>query len=394
MHFRCPKCLVLTETGPPLAGATSVIARCPGCRRSYRISVGPAGARPDRTRYRQAEDFARRHRIDIASAYSILEGITTLEEVQARTSQAPALPRAAPAPVAPPAAAAVSPATHPVAGVEEPQELPYDPGFAAAVRDGSLTVDQATARGNRGALIARLAARHRLPIELATKLADNRVNIRQAIDEKLRHERAALPRALPSPSFGIWSFAVYSLGALILGGLLVHVMDLFGNRRPGSRDGALGPRVARAEPAPAREETAPPPAASGGAASVETDAVGQVVRIEGPDPRSVLFEFCLTGHLAGQCEPVGLMDGVPPGTTQRLGMFRNHSQEGAPLRALAIRRDVRTGRWTAGDGRHPILTRAESELPQGMKMTAVSMPSGMSRAVSGAEPLAQAGPID
>ena len=48
-----------------------------------------------------------------------------------------------------------------------------------------------------------------------------------------------------------------------------------------------------------------------------------------------------------------------------------------PLRAILIRKDARTGRWSAGDGRTPILTEAPPILPPGGHAVPVSEADGL-----------------
>ena len=72
--------------------------------------------------------------------------------------------------------------------------LSYDPGFEPAVREGFLSRREAMARGNRNAFAEDLARRHRLPLDLAWQVADQRVHLHQVM---LRVGRIA---GLPSAS--------------------------------------------------------------------------------------------------------------------------------------------------------------------------------------------------
>jgi len=245
------------------------------------------------------------------------------------------------------------------------REAAYDPGFASAVSAGSLTVQQAIERGDRRALSARLAQRHRLPSHLALQVADNRITVRQALALKVDEENKEVPRPQTSVSHGVWNFMVYSIGALILCGLGVHIYHVWGEYLAlrGAKGFATEANAAvRPQPAtPPVISPAPPPAMT----ASKSDAVGQVTEITGPDPRSVLISFCETGRQSGRREPVEIAPVVPPHLALRLGIFRSLDQPGAPSRAIRIREDSQTGRWVAGDGRGPIQTEVPPAQPPG-----------------------------
>ncbi|MGH9797590.1 MAG: hypothetical protein ACRD5D_05475, partial [Candidatus Polarisedimenticolia bacterium] len=103
-----------------------------------------------------------------------------------------------------------------------------------------------------------------------------------------------------------------------------------------------------------------------------TDTVGQLVEVTGPDPKSVLIVFCTSGRQAGRREPVGVAAALPPSPSARLGLFRSLDANNMPsLRAIRIRRDPQSGRWTAGDGRGPILTEIAPVLPAGAEISPI-----------------------
>jgi hypothetical protein len=377
-----------------------MVVSCSVCARGFRFAAGRARGATDAERYRRAKEYAEGHGIDLATAYSILEGIMTLEEARGEPSGPPARgrptpPPAVPAPAAPArpvplprgsaraTSAPAAPAPRAVKGAgPEPAaggtatapaaaaiaEVAYDPGFADAVRDGCLTIQQAMERGDRQALALRLAHRHRLPTMLALKVADNRMTVRQAVAQKLVLESREPPRPQTSVSHGVWNFMVYSVGAMILAGLGAHVYHVWGDFLAERAAAALSPRMAAAAPRPRPE---PPPAAVPAPPPPltvpRTDATGQLVEIIGPDPKSVLLAFCSTGRQAGRREPVGIAATLPPGAAARLGVYRNLEQPATPLRAVRMRRDPGSGRWVAGDGRTPITTEALDGLPDGIK---------------------------
>ena len=95
---------------------------------------------------------------------------------------------------------------------------------------------------------------------------------------------------------------------------------------------------------------------------VSTDETGRPVGIEGPDPTSVLIAFCESGPSEIKLEPIEITSTVPAFREARLGLFRSYA-ELAALHAIRIRKDGRTNRWVAGDGRSPIRVIPAPELP-------------------------------
>jgi hypothetical protein len=378
MHIRCAQCRSLTQVQIPETLSAPLPVVCSGCGRRYRLAVNRPRGTSDPDRYRRAKAFAEQNRIDLASAYSVLEGLMTLEE--ARGLRAPGTPPSAPpggARAETPQPSAVRRAPAPAASTPlAEQDASYDPGFAEAVRDGCLSVQQAVERGDRRALALRMAQRHRLPMALALRVADNRITIRQALAEKAIIESREPPRPQTSVSHGVWNFTVVSLGGLILGALAFHVVQVWSDYLARNGGSGLSPRAALASaPAPARPAAPaavplPPPPLT----VPRTDTTGQLVEVVGPDPRSVLIAFCTTGRQAGQRQAVEIAPSAPPSAGVRFGVFRSTEQPGAPLRAIRIRQDPRSGRWVAGDGRAPITT--EEPPPQVPGMRAVPLVSG------------------
>src|SRR5881397_1421806 len=162
MRFRCAQCRALTQVQIPATMTAPVVTACSGCGRKYRFAVDRPRAGDDQERYRRAKEFAETNQIDLGSAYSVLEGVMTLEEAHTlgKGATIPRPPQAAPdktpAAVAkgliPPAAAtqpntaqalrletdvcttptvrtpAIKPPAAPRAALSE-QEVAYDTGF-------------------------------------------------------------------------------------------------------------------------------------------------------------------------------------------------------------------------------------------------------------------------
>ena len=83
MRFRCAQCRALTPVQIPARLQAPLVVPCSGCGRSYRFAVDRPRGSGDPERYRQARAFSETNSIDLASAYSVLEGIMSLEEARA-----------------------------------------------------------------------------------------------------------------------------------------------------------------------------------------------------------------------------------------------------------------------------------------------------------------------
>lgn len=400
MRFRCAQCRAITPVQIPARLEAPLVVPCSGCGRSYRFAVDRSRGSGDQERYRQARAFSETNKIDLASAYSVLEGIMSVEEARALrpggakplASKAPTSDRSAMEEALREAMAEEQPAGLPLPEAESRRaptvrsaprpgggsalseaEVPYDAGFAAAVKEGRLTPQQAVERGDRRALALRLSQRHRLPIELALRVADNRITVQKALLHKAAIESRVPPPPQTSVSHGVWNFMIYTFGALILAALGLHIHDVWGDyfTQQGMASLIASPAAASARhPAPPAEPAPPepPPALT----VPRTDATGQLIEVLGPDPRSVLLAFCRSGRQSGQREPIEISPTAPPDAGSRWGLFRNLGQPGTPVRAIFIRRDARTGRWSAGDGRSPITTAPAPELPPGTRSIPIS----------------------
>ncbi|HUD70549.1 MAG TPA: hypothetical protein VMQ62_01195 [Dongiaceae bacterium] len=426
MRFRCTLCRAVTEIALP-SGQGPLSVACLSCGRRHKISVRRPMKPADDGRYRKAQAFAQEQGLDLATAYSVLEGIMSLAEAQANRPQA-AAPATAPRPmvaipggsrassptlapsVAPIAGPTPSPARPPLAMTEtRPIDLPalapvasktqadlmgslgvraaapvggiaemeYDPGFRDAVRDGCLTVQQAAERGDRRELASRLAHRHRLPMALALQVADNRITVHKALQTKTEEEAREVPRSQTSISHGIWNFMITAMGALILSGLLVRAWHEWDEYLTVRAEASERPRVVLPAARPAEPPSAPPTTRAAAATAspamtvARTDAAGQLIEVVGPDARSVLIAFCNGGRSAGHRRAFGVAPSMPPGSGVRMGLFTNLDQESQPMRAIRIRRDPRTGRWSAGDGRSPITTESAPPLSDGGRIVPV-----------------------
>jgi hypothetical protein len=87
------------------------------------------------------------------------------------------------------------------------------------------------------------------------------------------------------------------------------------------------------------------------AGGIERDQEGEITRLSGPDPRTVLKAYC--DSQPGGLEPLAIVDSVPPDPAGRLGVFRIRRTPDTAL-AIRIRRDWKTRQWVAGVNTGPI----------------------------------------
>jgi hypothetical protein len=264
-------------------------------------------------RFHRAFGYARAHRIDLASAYSVLLGIIPIDQ---------AFP--IPAPDA------------------------YDPGFRDAVTRGFLTVQQAIERGDRVLYATTISLNHGVEMKNAFSVADNRMPLDEAI-ERAAHGGHRAPE--PVVTGGLWSFVEVAGAVAMLALLLLAIAPW----SPSPMAVATVPAAASVLPAPPRAAVAETkaPKAKLAKTTFRTDKNGRVTQVSGPDPSSVLEGLCAHDEFAPRLTPVALTATVPPSSGDRLGIVRD-LQSLDSERCVAIHHDARTGQWFAGDGRRPI----------------------------------------
>ena len=280
------------------------------------ISLGTAALHKERLLVR-ARRVAEENDIDLPGAYSVVVGVMDLDRLQDLEAPSPTIDDPDP-PAADP---------DPPADAAQGRPLRYDPGFRSAVKEGLLTSAEAFARGNREVLAAKLSNKHRLTRERAFAVADNRVSLLSAIREDRAGEDAAVePIAAARPSGAVSIFGIALVGVLAIG-----LMSAFT-----AENGVDNVQV------------------SGTDVRLLTNAGGQVVRIEGPDPISVLGAYCKSGDPQRELEPLGLLPTAAPQPDLAIGILRDRDAPDDRI-AIYISRDRAGRRWTAGNGREPLV---------------------------------------
>jgi hypothetical protein len=352
MYLRCPACDALTWLKSLEPGKTALSSECGNCEREFSlITAGELGT-TDEEQNQRALAYAEYHRIDVPSAYSVLLGIMALEDAlntrEARVTESRSRP-------GPELSAEIATGDEPDEPDEEvdADEHGFDPGFAEAVTEGFLTADAAKERGERKALASYLAGLHRLPLRLAYKVADNRITLAEAT--LIVAQNPELKPTLPKKSASRREVTLaVTLAALVVAGIGIQAARIWRevNRPPFPRgELALQQAQAAAHAAARKDAERPrrPPA------DLRTGDDGELLRVEAPDPSSVLRSYCSSGPGAARREPIELAPDQPPFPGIRIGVYRDLDRLNSRY-TIRIVKDRGTSRWVAGDGTGPIPT--------------------------------------
>jgi len=326
VRIRCKSCHGAVWVELESAGAQAHRFACPTCSKEYRVDGGPNASRSEEHLATEARQLVRETQIDLPSAYSVLLGVMTLEEVL-ELGEASAAPSDLPA-AAPPGGGSRS--------------VAFDPEFRPAVEAGLLSPAQAMQRGIRSKYVHMLVVRHGLPDALALQVADNRISLLEALRRRGPEPGPPVEVSVPAPpparTRGRWGTAG------LVAGLLVIVAALLYRASAPSRG-----------PAPSGS----PRLSSVMGADVLSDESGRPVRISAAAPRTVLSAFC-AADFGRRFEAVDLVP-LGEGGDERsgdsrgdmLGLMRRVGRSGEML-SIVVREDRTSNRWVAGDGSSPL----------------------------------------
>ena len=329
MHIRCKSChqaVWLRGEGEPDTCDCGVV---------YRFKNPFSDARRKKLGQR-ARELARQHDVDLPAAYSIAIGILTVEQV--RDVQRPQQP---------------TPSEETAPAPDEPgRTAKFGRGFEQAVADGCLTPQQAFERGNREALASRIAERHGLQRRLAYAVADNRMPLLAALREQSSGmQPAVVPVFEPRGPSNVWTKRALAGAAIALGAVGFWAWTATHGTGEPADDGLQSVGPVRSEPTVA-SAAASREKALRASTHVSHDELGRVIRVEGPDPRSVAIAFCESVGGERAFEVLDVVPSSPPESRSRLGLIRD--VEKRSLHTITILKDRETGRWTAGNGRAPV----------------------------------------
>ena len=231
----------------------------------------------------------------------------------------------------------------------------YDRAFQPAIDAGTLTEIQAIQRGSRQAFATRLVARHRIQLEDAYDVADNRKSLISLLRKRTASEPIIAHYRRPASSARFVTIAALAGIALLVGAFLVRLFDDEVNRPAAEpqaqhRGPAVRPETGRAHAAPPATNLSALPVDA--YARVQANEHGEVLSVEATDPGNVLVAFCKSQGSAGQLDPVDVVPTDPPSDDVRLGVLRNLAGE-QDYRVVVIRRDPQTRRWFLGNTGNP-----------------------------------------
>ena len=202
--------------------------------------------------------------------------------------------------------------------------------------------------------IRRLASQYHLDPATACSVHEGIMSLQQATSPAHHSSPRATSRPrganLPGTDLSHLRRPMLAWGLLVLAVVLASSLLM-------RRTGLAAPVVVISQPAleiptvPPEEPEEPPvlqPIVS------RADANGLLTQVWGPDPRSVLLAICEHPQYMSRVRPAYVAPGRPPGPAVRLGLVRDLIDI-EMFEAVTIRRDGRTGRWYAGNGRDPIV---------------------------------------
>jgi hypothetical protein len=309
MYVRCPNCGTSTRAAYSVHHGVT----CSSCGKFTSLKHADDLGDTPHERFRRAFGFARAHRIDLASAYSVLLGIIPIDQA------------------------------FPIPALDS-----YDPGFRDAVQRGFLTPQQANERGDRVLYATTISLNHGVEMKNAFLVADNRMPLEEAI-ERAAHGGERAPDLHRTGK--LWSFIEVAGAVAMLSLLLLAIAPW---TPPPMAVSTASTAVAAPPPPPhavVAQKQAPKTVPS--KTSFKINANGRVTQVSGPDPSSVLEGLCAHEEFAPRLSVVALTATVPPSSGDRLGIVRDLQSPGGE-RCVTIHRDKRTGKWIAGDGRNPI----------------------------------------
>lgn len=366
MYFRCADCLASTWVDVIRPDGMPASIDCAQCGRRHVVQPNERLKGTAADHHRLVREFASECNLDPASAYAVLLGTMSPQQAEVlRYSQVSARSDPDDELLRPENAESSGAAAQSAPRATSKRLLPdFDLGFTRAIAAGHLTIQQAMARGDRSAFAVRLVRRHRLPEALAYKVTDNRISLNDALAE---HERLKSEvreaEAAKQPRSGVSTLGIAAVIALGVGGAAWATWSA---------------RFALPEPTPQREivvtvprepaqaAAAPEPAAvltaqevRAAATAIETDAMGRVVGIVGPDPASVLLAYC---RVSRRLMPLEVTSTAPAVRDARLGVFLD-PDDPAHRYAIRIRKDRSTHRWVAQSGGVPLQVITAPELP-------------------------------
>jgi len=330
MYLRCSRCHEPTWIRSLVPGLVESSIKCQDCGHEHDLSHSKELGETGKEQYEIASAFATRNGVELPTAYSILLGLMTLQEARdADTEQKESQRKnAAPDAAFEPAADASAPATYTPPVVDTPAPATRTPAPAARPRP-------------------RAARRGKTP---PTKEQTVTIHVERDMAEERRHVtwgQLVLLVVLASLTLGFSGRHAYRTWQ--------HMVEQ--GRIAQQNTAASAEAVKSAEQktlAEARKNRSGVPGAL--RATVLRDGDGRITQVTGPNPMTVLEDYCKAAAGTYELEPLELAQAAPPSPDQRFGIFRDFSHL-ERNRAIRIRQDRDTQHWVVGDGQTPIQPR-------------------------------------
>ena len=318
MYLRCSQCHAPTWIRSLVPGTFDSTVACAECDHEHDLSRAEELGRDNKSQHATAQAFADQNGVDLPTAYSVLLGLVDLDAAREHDAAQRQEARKAAAPTVTPD--------------PEPAPMPQRP------------------RAPRGA---------RAPRRQAEAPPNAASNVTIHVERESAEERKRLT---------VGQFVLITIfAALVIGLTFRHATTTMAEMAQDAREAEKN-TIASAEAmesAAEKEREAAIEAQKDQTpealrATVERDEYGRVIRVEGPNPQTVLDAYCDAMRDGIERKPLGIAQASPPDASERFGVFQDYSRLESD-HAIRISRDRDSRRWVAGTGRGPITTRRSAD---------------------------------
>lgn len=346
MYLRCSRCHEPTWLRSLVPGLVESPVRCQDCGHEHDVSRSAELGETGKEQYTNANEFSRRNGVDLPTAYSILLGLMTLQEVRdedaaqrekQREANAPAVETpVSDDPVFPPE----EPGSQDDLALEIPESLL---GELEAQDESSFPVAKPEPRKRRSRPAAP-GRRSNVTIQVERESAPRR---------SLTWGQLALVSVLAILTIGFSGrYAFQKWRGMVEEGRAAKAISVAAAKAQASADEKVLEETRSTQPTvPAALQP-----------KIERDANGRVLYVIGPNPLTVLEAYCEVTSGTYKREPLELAQATPPDPGERFGIFRDFARL-EYNHAIRISLDNETNRWIAGNGRGPVATRKAPEFP-------------------------------
>jgi hypothetical protein len=177
-----------------------------------------------------------------------------------------------------------------------------------------------------------------------------------------RPERAVEAKSAKSDEKRAWHWMALGIEALVIAAVVMRLVTGRGQEPPPPAPVAVEVPQQAAAAAPTAPAAKTPDSKPG--VEYRNEASGQLSEIAAPDARQALIAFCKHPSNRGKLTPLAIGPTVPRSAGERLGLIRD-ADDVAAVKAVRIRRDIRTNRWIIGVPWRPVELEKAPILPPG-----------------------------